>query len=111
MDMTTTETDGVTVVRVAGRIDSSTSAAFQDQMQAAVRTGPRVVLDLQKTAFVSSAGLRVVLMTAKATKAAAGRFALFGLVPAVHDVFKLSGFAQIVTILASEAEAIALVRG
>jgi anti-sigma B factor antagonist len=60
-------------------------------------------------AYVSSAGLRVVLMAAKLAKANGGAVSLFGLQPMVREVFTMSGFDKVVTIRDDEAAALAAI--
>jgi anti-anti-sigma factor len=106
----TTETKGdVAVHRLSGRLDTATSAGAERGILGPLAAGqPRMILDMRDVAYVSSAGLRVVLLAAKQAKAAGGGIALFGLQPAVRDVFDISGFARILAIAPGEAEAEAM---
>ncbi|MDI3305867.1 MAG: STAS domain-containing protein [Acetobacteraceae bacterium] len=106
-----TQTGGVVVThRLAGRIDTSTSPAVEAEIKAKLAAGStRILLDMREVTYVSSAGLRVVLLVAKQAKAAGGNLALFGLQPSVREVFDISGFGKIIPIAASEAEARALI--
>lgn len=99
---------GVEVFRIRGRFDSTTSPAFEERLRTAIQAGAtRLVLDFNGLDYVSSAGLRVVLLAAKQTRAAAGGFAVFGLKPTVEQVFRMSGFSGIIQVLATEEEALA----
>ena len=104
-------TDGQVVVhRIAGRIDTSTSPAVEAAIKAKLaEDSTRILLDMREVTYVSSAGLRVVLLVAKQAKAANGSLALFGLQPSVREVFDISGFGKIIPIAASEAEARAVI--
>ena len=64
MDVATEVHDETLIHRVSGRIDTSTAADAEHKLTAEVRQGRRVVLDMTRVAYVSSAGLRVVLMAA-----------------------------------------------
>ena len=58
--------DGVAVARVAGRIDGANFAQFQSVLESGLDPATdHVVVDFEQVAFISSAGLRVVLMLAK----------------------------------------------
>lgn len=57
-----------------------------------------LVADFSNTAYVSSAGLRVMLVMTKKMKAAGGSFVLSGMLPAVFDVFKVAGMNLIMEI-------------
>ena len=107
-----TEMHGETVVhRVSGRIDTGTAADAERKLTAEVRQGRRVVLDMTLVPYVSSAGLRVVLMTAKLAKANRGAVSLFGLQSTVREVFTMSGFDKVVTICDDESAALAALAG
>ncbi len=94
------------VVGVAGRIDSSTSALFEEQMETVFAEAPdAVVIDLEQLDYMSSAGLRVLLMAAKRTKAQGQRLLLCGLSPNIREVFDISGFSAIFEIADSRSEA------
>jgi len=58
----------------------------------------KVVLDCAALTYVSSAGLRVFLGGAKKLKTAGGRVAFAALTPAVHEVFELSGFLEVLAV-------------
>jgi anti-anti-sigma factor len=106
LDITSEVTGGVSVYRIAGRIDASTSGSLESAVRPATGgSNPRVIFDMRDVAYISSAGLRVVLQTAKHVMAAKGAFAVFGLQPAVLEVFKISGFENIIPIAADVAEA------
>ena len=93
------------VVRPHGRIDSSTSGALEQALKA--EGGPVTLLDMSDVSYISSAGLRVVLVATKAARAGGGRFAVFGLSPSVRSVFELSGFDRIVSIADTQDGALA----
>ena len=61
---------------------------------------PRLAVDLSKLEYISSAGLRVLLVVAKKVQQAKGKVVLFGLAPNVREVFSISGFDQIFSIRA-----------
>jgi len=81
------------VVAAAGRLDSSSAPQFLATVNAA--TGPGItglVMDLGDVPYMSSAGLRVILIAAKTLAARGGRLALCGLAPQVAEVIALSRF-------------------
>lgn len=91
---------GTTVLTVTGRIDSATSGAFGMAAQAVPDS--RLIVDMRGVTYVSSAGLRAILMAAKVS----GRdLALIGLQPGVAKVFEASGFGTIFPIMPDEAAA------
>ena len=105
--MTAERQDGVLSIRVDGRIDGSNAIAFQEAIRTAVQDRDRaMIIDCEKISYISSAGLRAVLMTAKALSNRDMRFALCALSENVLEVFEKSGFDKIITIYLSKAEAL-----
>lgn len=101
------------LVIAEGRLDFGTAAAFEKQLQEALGgAGPApaaVVLDCAALDYVSSAGLRAILLAARAAQKAGIAFALCALQPAVHEVFELSGFSRIIAVHPDRAAALAAV--
>ncbi len=94
------------VVKPVGRLDSTTAPAAELAIRDAMtRFGHRLLLDMGELDYVSSAGLRVVLAAAKQSTAAKGKFLVCDLKPQVRQVFELSGFTRIISIVSSRAEA------
>jgi len=97
----------VVVLTPVGRIDNDTSPAFQKRLLAAVAAnGCAVLVDLSKVEYVSSAGLRALMMGAKQAKANGGRLAAVELKPVVKEIFAISRFSYVVEVFGSSAEAL-----
>jgi anti-sigma B factor antagonist len=100
--------DEVTVLSPAGRIDNDTSPAFQSRLLAAVGNGPSAVLvDLAGVDYMSSAGLRALMMGAKQSKAAKGKLGVASLKPVVKEIFAISRFGHVVQVFETPDDAIA----
>jgi serine/threonine-protein kinase RsbW len=83
----------------SGRLDANTSAEFEKEVMQHLSLSPRgMVMDFSGLRYVSSAGLRVVLLAAKKLKSAGGTFVLCGLSAPIEEVFKISGFLSILTV-------------
>jgi anti-anti-sigma factor len=101
----------VLIVRMSGRLDSGAAQPAEESFSRALADGPpRVAVDLSKLDYISSAGLRVLLVVAKKVQQAKGKVVLFGLVPNVREVFSISGFDQIFSIKPDADSAVAAVR-
>jgi anti-anti-sigma factor len=112
MTLTQSAIDGVTIFHMEGYLDSITSAQLQLALVSAVSSGAhRLALDFNEVGYVSSAGLRVVLMMAKQARAAGGEMAIFGLGNPVRETFEISGFARVIAIVTSQTEAVRVVQG
>jgi anti-anti-sigma factor len=108
--MNTENVNGVAVALPVGRLDFGAAAAFQQQLEHAVAAKPSgLVVDCSGLDYVSSAGLRVFLVAARAAKAAGVGFAVSNLKPAVKEVFDLTGFGNVITLCVDRAAALASV--
>jgi anti-anti-sigma factor len=99
MKLETTTIDTVTVVEMEGNLDTNTSVEAQDSINALIDEGAtKLLTDFTKVDFVSSAGLRVLLATAKRLGGSGGSLRICGLNEAVNEVFEISGFSTILEV-------------
>jgi stage II sporulation protein AA (anti-sigma F factor antagonist) len=97
-----------TVVEIAGRLDSVTSPVCEQRIRELMDGGVgTVVLDLARLEYMSSAGLRVLLLTAKLLKAKGGQLRIAGVQPDVRSVFDMSGFSTMFQVEPTVAAALA----
>jgi anti-anti-sigma factor len=109
MEISTRTASGtsVTIVAITGNLDSNTSPQAQQALDAILAGGAKkVAIDFSALDYVSSAGLRVMLGTAKKLTATGGALRTFGLNASVREVFDISGFSTILAVYANEAEAL-----
>ena len=98
----------VRVVPVQGRIDATAAPALAAIVRETAETGGvRILLDLSGVSFLSSSGLRILLMLARELKVISGELRLCAMQPTVAEVFALTGFTQIFTIHRTRDEALA----
>jgi anti-anti-sigma factor len=101
----------VAIVKLAGRLDSSAAQPAEENFTRVLGNGaPHLAIDMTGLEYISSAGLRVLLVVAKKVQQAKGKMVLFGLVPHVREVFSVSGFDKIFAIQSDAAAAVASVR-
>lgn len=101
---------GALILALKGRLDTNTSEPFEQRMMAVIDAGNhRLVVDLTELDYISSAGLRVLLMGAKRLKNEEGRLALCGLNDHIREVFEVSGFLKILTVVEDADAAVAAV--
>ena len=106
MDVTVERTGDVVSLGVKGRIDYTTAPKFNEAVDGALaHTDRALILDFGELAFIGSAGLRVILTTAKALQARNAQLLLCALSEPVHEVFRVTGFAQLLPIHAHAEEA------
>lgn len=112
MDISTENDGGTVVASPAGRLDGSNAREFQDALDAVVPDAERaLILDFEGVSYISSAGLRVLLVTAKTLQGNGSALALCSLDEPIREVFGISGFDSIIPIHASRADALASVSG
>jgi anti-sigma B factor antagonist len=110
MKVDETKQNDVLVMALDGRLDAETSPAFQDRLLAAIDGGEHsIVLDFGALSYISSAGLRVLLIAAKRLREKNGKFALCSLNSNIREVFKVSGFDAIIKILSDRDSAVGAV--
>lgn len=92
---------------VAKRLDALNSGdALQAILPELKEKAPRVVLDLEQIGYMSSAGLRTIMQTAKHVSAAGGRLALCSVRPAVREIISIAGFETMLPLLPTRTEAL-----
>ena len=100
----------VVVVAPAGRIDHAAAAAFQaaaePALAASAQAGGGLLLDLSHVEYISSVGLRVVMMAAKQLRARHARIAAAGLQPVVREIFEIARFNHVVELFPSVRDAL-----
>ena len=107
MEVTSTQIENVVVVALNGRLDSNTYRKFEDDLLGIIDHGNKhVLLDFSQLDYISSAGLRVLLMAAKRLRPINGKIALCGLMPSIKTVFDIAGFSSVLPIYASQEEAV-----
>ena len=95
------------VITLEGRVDSSNASEFNTQLEQATSASELgVVLDCENLQYISSAGLRVILATAKNLQAGQRKFVICTLTDPIQDIFVISGFDQIINIQGSRADAL-----
>ena len=88
-----------TVVEIDGRLDTLSSPDFERQMLNWIGEGrTELVVDFSKVDYISSAGLRSLMLAAKSAKNQGGRVACCGLQGVVKKVFDISGFSTIIPV-------------
>ena len=87
------------IVAASGRIDHASADNFLTSLQAIVASQPGefpLVLDFASVDYISSAGLRALMVVARQVKNQGGRIGLAGLQPLVREVFSIARFELIV---------------
>jgi anti-anti-sigma factor len=108
MDLKEEQVEGVSVLQVNGRLDSTTSRDLGERLSAVLGNAKAsAVVDFHQLEYISSAGFRILLLAAKRADEAGSRFVLCGVACKVRQLFDLGGFLDLFTIVESREEGIA----
>ena len=108
MEIAEARQSGVIVLTPVGRIDTTTAGALETRLVSALAgASPQLVVDLSGVEYISSAGLRVLLVAARRVQATGGRLALCAMGQPVRQVFQLAGFLPLFTIQDTRDQAVA----
>ncbi|WP_339947597.1 STAS domain-containing protein [uncultured Albimonas sp.] len=95
MDIETETRGGARVIRPQGRVDSNSARELEDALLPCFDTPEPVLVDFTGLSYISSAGLRVLLLAARRSKATGVPLGLSGMSEPVAEVFTISGFAKL----------------
>jgi anti-anti-sigma factor len=98
--------DGVTVIELDGELDSSTAARAQGGLDELLPECGGVLLDLSRMSYMSSAGLRVLLLVYRQARRTGVDLALTGLPPDIRATMSATGFLAFFTIVATVDEGV-----
>jgi anti-sigma B factor antagonist len=110
MDIIETRQNHITIFSLSGRLDSGSSPEFDKRILQAMENGFRyIILDCQKLDYITSAGLRVVVKTAKKLKPEQGQIILCAMADYVREVFEIAGFDSFLPILPTLEDGIRMI--
>ncbi len=110
MNIDMTRLDGVVVASVFGEIDSRTAPEAQSQLVPLIEEGD-LILDMENLTFLSSAGLRILLMIYRQAVSINRKIALAGLSDTVKDTMEITGFLKFFTVYSNKEEALEVLKG
>ncbi len=100
------------VIAPAGRLDSVSSSELERLVVSRIEGGERrLAIDLAGVEYISSAGLRVLLLAAKRLKEPPSALVLCGMGPGVRTVLELAGFLPLFAVEPGREQAIARLGG
>ena len=112
MQLTTESENGVLIAEARGRLDGAGAGEFERAVQgAAGDCEGALLIDCENLSYVSSAGLRAMLLIARALARRNVPFVLCSLLGPVAEVFEVSGFDRINSTHPSRAEALGAIGG
>jgi stage II sporulation protein AA (anti-sigma F factor antagonist) len=109
MDLQTRIENNVIVVTISGRLDAVTAPDYEKRIRELIDSGNSYfVVDFEQLDYISSAGLRALLLMAKLLKEKGGQVCLANVKGNVRSVFDMSGFTTIFNMEDSIAAALAV---
>jgi len=110
MQTSTRQLADTVLLRVSGRVDHRSAAELEAALTAAAGPAQRaVVLDFSAVDYISSVGLRVLMVGAKNLREREAVLAIAGLQPVVAEIFAISRFDKVLAVHADVAGALAAV--
>ena len=107
LEIKATENNEVVVVKFVGNLDTNTAPDAESEINGWLeKETKKMVVSLEETKYVSSAGLRVFLATAKKMTAAGGAVKFCSPNEVVQEILDISGFSAMLDVKATEEEAI-----
>ena len=99
MTINKTEENGKTTIALEGRLDTGTAPKLQEELMPVFGMTNEIALDFSRLVYVSSAGLRVLLMAQKESKKKGVPMTLAGVSGEIMEVFEMTGFADMLNII------------
>ncbi len=103
-------TDDITKVQLAGDIDGSSAPAAQAKILPLAGTNAKILLDMTGVAYMSSAGLRMLLSTYRQLSSKGGKMVLVGLSEDIQDTMSVTGFLKFFTVCTTPEQGIETLR-
>ncbi len=95
MEINFTKKNNITIIAISGNLDGTTAPNAQEKILPVITSECRLVFDMKECGYISSAGLRILLMFAKQITKVGGKGALIGLSEEIKEVMKMTGFEHI----------------
>ena len=106
MEISTRNVNNIIVVDISGSLDTQTSGPASEELTRIAQASSKVLVNFENLEFVSSAGLRILLRTAKKLQGLGGAMKLCGARGTVKEVMEISGFGELLDLHDSENDAI-----
>lgn len=108
MKVTSRESYDIIIVDLNGRLETTTSGDASDELVKIIKApNHKIVLNLEGVEYISSAGLRVILLASKLLQAARGELKICSANDQVKEVLETSGFNSLLNVYGSEKDAVA----
>ena len=107
MDIIEKRLNEIIIFKLNGNLNSNTSPELEDKIFEAIKNESKnMILDFEDLDYISSAGLRVIMKTAKNLKQSEGMIVLCSMQDYVKEVFEIAGFDSFLPIVANIDDAL-----
>ena len=106
MKLETSEENGIVTVRLEGSLDGKTAPEAREQLQRLLAANTKLILDLSNVDYLSSAGLRLLLVLYRELAARKGKLVLLGVSEDIRTVMSHTGFLSFFTLVGTAVEAV-----
>jgi len=97
----------INVLALSGRLSVETEGQVQSQLMEAIKQSPNgLVLDMEAVTFVSSAGLRMLIVVYKSAATSGTKLAMMRPLPEIYKLFKLAALDLTFNVFENEADAV-----
>jgi len=97
---------GVTRAEVQGSIDGQTAPMVREELQPVIESAQKLILDLTQVSYLSSAGLRLLLLLYREFTAKNGKLVMVGVSPDIRAVMSHTGFLSFFDLADTHQEAL-----
>lgn len=95
------------IIGITGRLDTTNYSILEKKLMELIdNRHDRILVECSKMDYISSSGLRILLMGLKKITLMKGKFALCGLQENIHEIFEISGFTSIFEIHPTREDAL-----
>ncbi len=99
MEIKQQKRDNVSILELIGRLDANTAGQLEKTLIPMIESGEKsIILDFSNLEYISSAGLRILLLAAKMQKKSQGKIILCAMKDFIKEIFEIAGFTPIFTI-------------
>ena len=107
MEINEIKTDQCVIIGITGRLDTTNYSVLEKKIMELIdNNNIKILVECSKMDYISSSGLRILLMGLKKITLMKGKFALCGLQENISEIFEISGFTSIFDIHASSEDAL-----
>ena len=111
MELKSSRVANAIILQPSGRIDQDHADGFKSALEPYLdeckADSPPIILDFSAVSYISSVGLRVLMLAARQAKAQGGRLAIAALTPIVNEVFEISRFNLVLKVFPDIGAAVA----